>query len=104
MESRKSQLPSKKHLPDEKTNENKCGPEDSTILKSVQLNYILVNTHTTAPLTNERQRGLSKLMDITKNVSNFVFISLSANTGLQVEINTWVMVLLLDINYFIYLY
>lgn len=43
-------------------------------------------------------------MDITKDVSNFVFIPLSANTGLQVEINTRVMVLLLDINYFIYLH
>lgn len=43
-------------------------------------------------------------MAITINVSNFVFIPLSANTGLQVEINTRVMVLLLDINYLIYLY
>lgn len=91
-------------MPDEKTNENKYGPEGSTLLKSVQPNYILLDTHTTAPLTNEHQRGLSKLIDITKDVSNFVFIPLSANTGLQVEINTRVMVLLLDINYFIYLY
>lgn len=56
------------------------------------------------PLTNEHQRGLSKLMAISINVSNFVFIPLSANTSLQVEMNTRVMVLPLDINYLIYLY
>lgn len=102
----KKPTPIKKHFPDKKTNENKCGTEDSTLLKSVQLNYIQWSfwTHTTASLTNEHQRGLSKLMAITVNVSNVVFIPLSANTGLQAEINTRVMVLLLDINYLIYLY
>lgn len=102
----KKPTPIKKHLPDEKTNENKYGTEDSTLIKSGQPNYIQWSfwTHTTALLKNEHQRGLwSKLMTITKNISNFVFIPLSANTGLQVEINTRVMVLLLDINYSIYL-
>ena len=54
-------------------------------------------------LANEHQRGLSKIMAVAINVSNLVFVPSSANTGLQVAINTraWeviIMVLLLDIN------
>lgn len=36
----KKPTPIKKHLPEEKTNGNECGTEDSALLKSVQPNYI----------------------------------------------------------------
>lgn len=44
----KKTTPIKKHLPDEKTNENKCGTENRTLLKSVKPNYIQESfwTHT----------------------------------------------------------
>lgn len=49
------------------------------------------------------------LIAVTINISDFSFVLYSANTALQVTINTRApevifMVLLLDINYLIYLY
>lgn len=60
-------------------------------------------------LTNGGQRGPSKLITINISASDFGFVLLSANMGLQVAVNiraleVIIMVLLLDKNYLIYLY